>query len=112
MNSTGTAVRSCLSATGWAQDHDYFLLPELGVGHPQTCMMDGLQASTGCTFGKLMIERQNYAKLAVTLWTPENSSVRIAIKPEFTDMLGKCEFFEYRKKASSHHKSPNLYDSK
>ena len=81
-----------------AQDHDYFMFSELGVGHPQTCMMDGLQASTGCTYGKLMIERQNYGKLAATLWTPTKSSVRIAIKPEFTDALGKYEFFDYRKK--------------
>jgi len=81
-----------------AQDHDYFMYAELGVGHPQTCMMDGLQASTGCTYGKLMIERQNYGKLAATLWTPSNGSVRVAVTPEFTDMLSKYEFFDYRKK--------------
>ena len=81
-----------------AQDHDYFIVAELGVGHPQTCMMDGLQASTGCTYGKLMIERQNYGKLAATLWTPTKGSVRIAIKPDFTDALGGYEFFTYRKK--------------
>ncbi|MDD1749161.1 MAG: FmdE family protein [Methanothrix sp.] len=52
----GTLMLGILKAPR-AQDHDYFLLPELGVGHPQTCMMDGLQASTGCTYGKLMIER-------------------------------------------------------
>jgi formylmethanofuran dehydrogenase subunit E len=81
-----------------AQDHDYFMFAELGVGHPQTCMMDGLQASTGCTYGKLMIERQNFGKLAATLWTPTKGSVRIVIKPEFTDALGGYEFFTYRKK--------------
>ena len=81
-----------------AQDHDYFMFAELGVGHPQTCMIDGLQASTGCTYGKLMIERQNYGKLAATLWTPANSSVRVAIRPDFTDQLGSYEFFAYRKK--------------
>lgn len=81
-----------------AQDHDYFMFAELGVGHPQTCMIDGLQASTGCTYGKLMIERQNFGKLAATLWTPKNGSVRIAIKPEFTDKLGGFEFFAFRKK--------------
>ena len=79
-------------------DHAFFMFAELGVGHPQTCMMDGLQASTGCTYGKLMIERQNYGKLAATLWTPSKGSVRIAIKPEFTDYLGGFEFFVYRKK--------------
>ncbi len=42
-----------------AQDHQYFIESELGVGHPQTCLMDGLQAATGCTYGKLMMERVN-----------------------------------------------------
>ncbi len=81
-----------------AQDHQYFIESELGVGHPQTCLMDGLQAATGCTYGKLMMERMNYGKLAATLWTPDNGSVRVAIKPEFSDGLGKYEFFAYRKK--------------
>jgi len=93
----GTLMLKTLKAPR-AQDHDYFMYAELGVGHPQTCMMDGLQASTGCTYGKLMIERQNYGKLAATLWTPSNGSVRVAVTPAFTDMLGKYEFFDYRKK--------------
>ena len=81
-----------------AHDHEYFIASELGVGHPQTCLMDGLQAATGCTYGKLMMERLNFGKLAATLWTPENGSVRVAIRPEFSDKLGKYEFFNYRKK--------------
>jgi formylmethanofuran dehydrogenase subunit E len=81
-----------------AHDHEYFIASELGVGHPQTCLMDGLQAATGCTYGKLMMERLNFGKLAATLWTPDNGSVRVAIKPEFSDKLGKYEFFVYRKK--------------
>ena len=81
-----------------APDHGYFIASELGVGHPQTCLMDGIQAATGCTYGKLMMERLNFGKLAATLWTPENGAVRVAIKPEFSDRLGKYEFFAYRKK--------------
>jgi len=87
-------------------DHEYFIASELGVGHPQTCMMDGLQAATGCTYGKLMIERLNFGKLASTLWTPANGSVRIAVKPEFSDRLGKYEFFAYRKKGVEPSKIP------
>jgi len=45
-----------------------------------------------------MMERLNFGKLAATLWTPDNGSVRVAIKPEFSDKLGKYEFFVYRKK--------------
>lgn len=91
-----------------AQDHEYFMSAELGVGHPQTCMMDGLQASTGCTYGKLMIERQNFGKLAATLWTPTKGSVRVAIRPDFTDALGAYEFFTYRKKGVEPSQIPEL----
>jgi formylmethanofuran dehydrogenase subunit E len=93
----GTVMLKTLGASK-AQDHEYFIASELGVGHPQTCLMDGLQAATGCTYGKLMMERLNYGKLAATLWTPGNGSVRVAIRPELSDKLGKYEFFDYRKK--------------
>ncbi len=29
-------------------DHGLFAFPEIGVGHPQTCIVDGIQAATGC----------------------------------------------------------------
>lgn len=93
----GTVMLKTLGAPK-AQDHEYFIASELGVGHPQTCLMDGLQAATGCTYGKLMMERLNYGKLAATLWTPGTGSVRVTIRPELSDKLGKYEFFEYRKK--------------
>lgn len=28
-------------------DHGLYVFSEIGEGHPQTCMMDGLQAVTG-----------------------------------------------------------------
>jgi len=101
----GTLMLKTLAAPK-AQDHEYFIESELGSGHPQTCLMDGLQAVTGCTYGKLMMERMNYGKLAATLWTPGNGSVRIAIRPEFSDKLGKYEFFDYRKKGVEPSKIP------
>jgi len=101
----GTLMLQTLAAPK-AQDHEYFIDSELGVGHPQTCLMDGLQAATGCTYGKLMMERMNYGKLAATLWTPGNGAVRIAIRPEFSDKLSKYEFFDYRKKGVEPSKIP------
>ena len=29
------------------KDHGFFVIPELGIGHPQTCLMDGIQIATG-----------------------------------------------------------------
>jgi formylmethanofuran dehydrogenase subunit E len=61
-------------------------------------MMDGIQAITGCTYGKLMMERLNYGKVAMVLHSPGKGSVRVSALPEFLDELGKKEFFAFRKK--------------
>ena len=42
------------------KDHTLHVFAELGEGHPQTCLMDGIQIATGATFGKTLIEK--------TLW--------------------------------------------
>ncbi len=39
------------------KDHGLFAFPEVGVGHPQTCMVDGIQAATGCTYGSSGLRR-------------------------------------------------------
>jgi formylmethanofuran dehydrogenase subunit E len=79
-------------------DHGAFGLSEMGVGHPQTCMIDGFMSVTGCTYGKLMMERLNYGKVACLLGVPGKGAVRVYMKSEFQDALGKQEFFVYRKK--------------
>jgi len=79
-------------------DHGMYVFPEIGVGHPQTCMADGLQAATGCTYGKMMMERTNFGKIAATVYSPEHGAVRIAAKPGFLKELGRFEFFSYRKR--------------
>jgi formylmethanofuran dehydrogenase subunit E len=80
------------------KDHGFFVFPEIGEGHPQACMMDGLQAATGATYGKLLMARTFYGKLAATFYHPKKGAVRYALKPEFLDEFGKFEFFAYRKK--------------
>jgi formylmethanofuran dehydrogenase subunit E len=75
------------------KDQGAFALSEMGVGHPQTCMMDGIQAVTGCTYGKLMMERLNYGKVAMVLYAPGKGAIRVSALPEFQDELGKKEFF-------------------
>jgi len=80
------------------QDHGLFAFPELGVGHPQTCMMDGVQVATGCTYGKLLMDKKFYGKLALVLYHPEKGAVRVAMRPEFADAMAKFEFFTYRKR--------------
>ena len=79
-------------------DHGFFIFPEIGEGHPQACMMDGLQASTGATYGKLLMAKTFYGKLAATFYHPQKGAVRYALNPDFIDAMGKFEFFAYRKK--------------
>jgi len=39
------------------KDHGFFVFPEIGEGHPQACMMDGIQVATGATYGKLLMAK-------------------------------------------------------
>ena len=79
------------------KDHNAIVLSEMGVGHPQTCMIDGLMSSTGCTYGKLLLERLNYGKIAMCLVSPGKDTIRISLRREFQDQLSKQDFFNYRK---------------
>ena len=79
------------------RNHKTFALTEMGEGHPNTCMNDGIQASTGCTYGKLLMERLNYGKFAFVLYNPGKGAVRVSIKPEFLDGIAAHEFSRLRK---------------
>ena len=78
-------------------NHEMHVLSEMGVGHPQGCMQDGIMASTSATFGKGMMEKLHYGKVAATFWYPGKGGVRIVLKNEFQDKLAPHEFFKYRK---------------
>ena len=83
---------------GREADHTLHVIAELGEGHPQTCLMDGIQIATGATFGKTLIEKTHWGKLAATFWYPGKTAVRFALKPDFLDRFGAQEFFAYRKR--------------
>ena len=74
-------------------DHGFFVFPELGEAHPQTCLMDGIQVATGATYGKVLISKTFYGKLAATFYHPQQGAVRLAIKPDFIDALGRIRVF-------------------
>jgi len=80
------------------KDHGFFVFPELGEAHPQTCLMDGIQAATGATYGKLLIAKTFYGKLAATFYHPQKGGVRFSLKPDALDAMGKFEFIAIRKK--------------
>ncbi len=82
---------------GKSLNHEMHVFSEMGIGHPQGCMQDGIMAATAATFGKGMIEKLYYGKVAATFWYPGKGAVRIALKNEFADRLSPHEFFKYRK---------------
>lgn len=80
------------------KDHGFFVMPELGVAHPQTCLMDGLQIATGATYGKSLMERTYWGKLAAVFYHPGKGAVRVSLRPEFLDAFDAVEFFAYRRR--------------
>jgi len=80
------------------KDHGFFVFPECGEGHPQICFVDGIQVITGATYGKSLMGKTYFGKLAATFYYPKKGAVRYALRPEFIDAMGKFEFFVYRKK--------------
>ena len=80
------------------KDHGFFVIPELGIGHPQTCLMDGMQIATGATYGKSLMEKTFWGKLAAVFYHPKKGAIRLSLKPEFLDEFSKLEFFAFRKK--------------
>ena len=80
------------------KDHEMHIFSEMGVGHPQGCMQDGIMSATGATFGKGMIDKLHYGKIAATFWYPGiKGGISIALRNEFQDKLTPHEFFKFRK---------------
>jgi formylmethanofuran dehydrogenase subunit E len=80
------------------KDYSFCVVAELGEGHPQTCMMDGIQAATGATYGKLLFSRTFWGKLAAIFAHADKGAARYALNADFMDEMGKHEFFTYRKR--------------
>jgi len=71
---------------------------ETGSNHAAGCVVDGMQAATGCTFGKGNIVKLNYGKWAFTLMDKDKRAVRVAIKTEVMEKNFTSPFIEARKK--------------
>jgi len=80
------------------RDHTLHVFLEIGEGHPQMCLGDGVQIATGATFAKGLMEKTYWGKLAATFWYPGKTAVRYALRPDFLERFGKLEFFAYRKR--------------
>ena len=82
------------------RNHQTYVFSEMSQEDMNGCFNDGIQASTGSTFGKGLIQHLNYGKLAMILYRPGNKAVRIHVKDTFIDRLFQeaSGFFELRRK--------------
>jgi formylmethanofuran dehydrogenase subunit E len=80
-----------------AQNKELYCLCETGFAHATMCFVDGVQAATGCTFGKSNIEKLDYSKNAITLIdVKRKKAVRVAIRPEISEKGLASEFVKLR----------------
>ncbi|HEX6383981.1 MAG TPA: FmdE family protein [Anaerolineae bacterium] len=70
---------------------------EYGDHHGAMCFGDGIQYTTGCTFGKGNISKNAKGKLAVTLIDKANQkAVRVAYKPTLQKQIKESAFMQKR----------------
>jgi len=71
---------------------------ETGSFHAAGCFADGVQLSTGCTFGKGLIKKLGYGKWAVTIVIKKDKrAVRVLVKPEAVKAMFAGKFMDKRR---------------
>jgi formylmethanofuran dehydrogenase subunit E len=81
-----------------APDGQLTALVEIDRNHCSTCFADGVQVTTGCTFGKGNIRSLGYGKFALTLIDNKTGrGVRVVATPEAMRRSQESEFIKYRK---------------
>ena len=96
-------LRAGLAAMGklgvvHASNKELYCLCETGFTHATMCFVDGVQVTTGCTFGKSNIEKLDYEKNAITLIdVKKKKAVRVALNPEFQKKGLGSKFIQMRK---------------
>jgi len=107
-----TGVRAGLAAlrtlgvhrAGGSQLH---AIIETGEEHGAMCFGDGVQYSTGCTFGKNNINKNPLGKLAVTVVDKASDlAVRVSYKPTLQKQIAASAFMQQRAAGVSPDKIP------
>ena len=81
-----------------ASNKELYLICENGPAHAAACFLDGVMASTGCTYGKGIAEKLNYGKNAMVLVDLKTKrAVRVSMRPEFFEKALNSEFVRLRK---------------
>lgn len=74
-----------------------YAIVEIGEDHGGMCFGDGVQYTTGCTFGKGNIRKQPYGKFAMTLIDKASDrAVRVSYKPTLQKQIAESAFMQQR----------------
>ncbi len=74
-----------------------YAIIETGEEHGGMCFGDGIQYTTGCTFGKGNIRKNPLGKLAVTLIDKgSDRAVRVSYKPTLQKQIAESAFMQQR----------------
>ena len=81
------------------KNHQTYAYSEMGEEDSNGCFNDGIQISTGCTYGKGLFKLLGYGKLAMILYRPGKGAVRVHVRNEIMDelLVTGSEFFKYRR---------------
>jgi formylmethanofuran dehydrogenase subunit E len=91
---------AALKALGREREADMgqIALVETGLGHAAGCFADGVQLSTGCTFGKGLIRRTDYGKWAATVVDKATRrAARVSVRPEVMEASFQSPFIQLRR---------------
>lgn len=61
----------------------------LAIVETNNCFADGIQMTTGCTFGNNALIYRDYGKTAVTFSRRNGKAVRLALNPDFDNSRGR-----------------------
>ncbi|MCL5048842.1 MAG: FmdE family protein [Firmicutes bacterium] len=85
-----------------AKDHELQAVVETGDNHFAGCFADGIQYSTGTTFGKGNISKNFLGRFAFTLIDPSTrKAVRVALRGERLLEFTESDFFKKRQRGVS-----------
>ena len=74
-----------------------FGIVEIGEEHGGMCFGDGVQYTTGCTFGKGNIRKQPYGKLGFTLIEKDsNRAIRVVFTSKLQSRIANSAFMQQR----------------
>jgi len=96
----GMAAMQALGMNGRERNMDTIAVVYAGNGHAAGCFVDGVQFSTGCTFGKGIMKKEPKGKWQFMLIQKKTGkAVRVRIKNEILDKAFSAPFItEYRAK--------------